>query len=288
MAGTNGDIPLPRAIFVVSDGTGDTAEKLVRAGLLQFKEVVVHVRTFPQVNDREALARLFRVAARDRAMVITTLVRGDMRRAAVELSKEHRVRTVDAIGSLLGQLSDFLESVPEGVPGRMHQADDAYFERVAAVEYTVKADDGKEPRLLPEADIILVGVSRTSKTPLSVFLAHKGYKVSNVPIVLDRPIDAKVYEVDQRRIYALTIDPSSLQQIRRQRMKTMRMTSQTNYGDMGYILAELAWAEEQFRRNPSWPVIDVTNKAVEETAATILRIMGDRGLGTDLREVGQL
>ncbi len=288
MADERPPVPLPRSIFVVSDGTGDTAEKLVRAGLLQFKQAVVHLRTFPQVNDPEALARLFRLAARDKAMLITTLVRGDMRRAAAELSKEHRVRTVDAIGALLGQLSDFLESVPEGVPGRMHQADEAYFERVAAVEYTVKADDGKEPRMLPEADIVLVGVSRTSKTPLSVFLAHKGYKVSNVPVVLDRPIDPQVHDVDQRRIFALTIDPTSLQRIRQQRMKTMRMSGQANYGDMGYILAELEWAEEQFRRFPTWPVIDVTNKAVEETAATILRIMGDRGLLSDGREVGQL
>ena len=283
-----GTIVLPRPIFVVSDGTGDTAEKLVRAALLQFKEVVVHVRTFPQVNERDQLARLFRLAARERSIVVTTLVRSDMRRAAAELAKEHRVRTVNAIGSLLVQLSDFLEAVPEGVPGRMHRADDAYFQRVAAVEFTVKADDGKEPRLLPNADIILVGVSRTSKTPLSVFLAHKGYKVSNVPVVLDRPITPEVYEVDQRRIFCLTIDPSSLQEIRRQRMQTMRMTTLTNYGEMEYILAELEWAEELFRRNPSWPVIDVTNKAVEETAATILKIIHERGMGSDWREPGQL
>lgn len=283
-----GNIVLPRPIFVVSDGTGDTAEKLVRAALLQFKEVVVHVRTFPQVNEREQLARLFRLAARERSIVVTTLVRSDMRRAAAELAKEHRVRTVDAIGSLLVQLSDFLESVPEGVPGRMHRADDAYFQRVAAVEFTVKADDGKDPRLLPNADIVLVGVSRTSKTPLSVFLAHKGYKVSNVPVVLNRPIETEVYDVDQRRIFCLTIDPGSLQEIRRQRMATMRMSSNTPYGDMDHILAELEWAEELFRRNPSWPVIDVTNKAVEETAATILKIIHERGMGSDWREPGQL
>lgn len=283
-----GNVMLPRPIFVVSDGTGDTAEKLVRAALLQFKEVVVFVRTFPQVTEREQLARLFRLASRERAIVVTTLVRGDMRKAAGELAKEHRVRTVDAIGSLLVQLSDFLGTVPEGVPGLMHRADDAYFERVAAVEFTVKADDGKEPRMMSKADVILVGVSRTSKTPLSVFLAHKGYKVSNVPVVLDRPLPDDIHKIDQRRIFALTIDAGSLQAIRHQRIETMRLTSATNYGDMSYILAELDWADELFRRNPSWPVIDVTRKAVEETAATILKIIGERGLGTDRREPGQL
>jgi len=288
MSETSGTILMPRPIFVVSDGTGDTAEKLVRAALLQFKEVVVHVRTFPQVNEREHLARLFRLAARENAIVVTTLVRADMRKAAMELSKEQRIRTVDAIGSLLGQLSDFLESVPEGVPGRMHRADDAYFQRVAAVEFTVKADDGKEPRLLPDADIVLIGVSRTSKTPLSVFMAHKGYRVSNVPVVLDRPVTDEVYTIDQRRIFALTIDPGSLQEIRQQRLQTMRMTGHSSYGAMDYILAELEWADELFRRNPAWPVIDVTLKAVEETAATIIRIMHERGLDVDGREPGQL
>ena len=141
---------------------------------------------------------------------------------------------------------------------------------------------------MKQADILLLGVSRTSKTPLSVFLAHKGYKVSNVPIVLDKPLPDIVHEVDQNRVYALTIDPESLRHIRYQRMETMRMPGRTNYSDMDYILAELEWAEDQFRKNPGWPVIDVTRKAVEETAAIILKIMGDRGLTYDSRETGQL
>ena len=174
----------------------------------------------------------------------------------------------------------------------MHRADEHYFRRIEAVEFTVKADDGKEPRMLPQADIVLVGVSRTSKTPLSVFLAHKGYKVSNVPLVLDRPLPPQIYDTDQRRIFALTIDPASLRSIRLQRLKTMRVPGRTNYSDMDYILAELEWAEGLFRRHQSWPVIDVTQKAVEETAATIIKVMHDRGIGHDLsgtvREAGQL
>ena len=170
----------------------------------------------------------------------------------------------------------------------MHQADEWYFRRVEAVEFTVKADDGKEPRLLRQADIILLGVSRTSKTPLSVFLAHKGYKVSNVPIVLDRPLPDEVHKIDQNRVFALTIDPESLQVIRHGRLATMQMPGRSNYSDMDHILAELEWAEDLYRRNPSWPVINVTRKAVEETAATILKIMADRGLGSDGRESGQL
>jgi hypothetical protein len=174
----------------------------------------------------------------------------------------------------------------------MHKADDAYFQRIEAVEFTVKADDGKEPRMLADADIILVGVSRTSKTPLSVFLAHKGYKVSNVPLVLERPLPRQLLHASPRRVFALTIDPESLQEIRRHRLKTMQVPGRTNYSDMDYILAELEWAEDLYRQNPSWPVIDVTRKAVEETAAIIIKIMNDRGLGQEMagssREAGQL
>ncbi|RME23922.1 MAG: kinase/pyrophosphorylase, partial [Deltaproteobacteria bacterium] len=273
---TEPEVRLPRPIFVVSDGTGETAEKLVRAALLQFNDVLVHVRTFPNVTSAGQLGRLFRLAAREGAIVVTTLVRADMRQQAASLAADHHVTTIDAIGSLLGQFSEFLRAAPEGVPGRMHRADEAYFNRIAAVEFTVKADDGKEPRLLPAADIVLVGVSRTSKTPLSVFLAHKGYKVSNVPVVLGQPVPETLFQCDQRRVFALTIAPDSLQQIRQQRVRTMRIPGRSNYDDMDYILAELEFSDELFRRNPTWPVIDVTRKAVEETAAAIIEILQER------------
>lgn len=281
-------VRLPRPIYVVSDGTGQTAEKMVRAGLHQFQGYLVHVRVFPNVTERDQIQRLMQRAARDRALVVTTLVSADMRGALQALAKEYRVRHVDLIGKLLAQLSFALEAQPEGVPGRMYQADDDYFHRVEAVEFTVKADDGKEPRMLSEADIVLVGVSRTSKTPLSVFLAHKGYKVSNVPVVLDRPLPGELHQVDSRRIFALTIDPGALQAIRQQRLESMRHAEPSNYGDMDYILAELEWADSLFRQHPTWPVIDVTRKAVEETAATILKIMQERGLDWNTSEVGGL
>jgi len=283
--------PLVRPIFIISDGTGDTAEKVVRAALHQFKGYLVHVRVFPNVTELGQLERLIRLASREEAQVVTTLVRNDMRIAAQEFAKQHRIRYSDLIGSLLDHLSVFLRAQPAGVPGRMHKADDDYFRRIEAIEFTVKADDGKEPRMLPDADIILVGVSRTSKTPLSVFLAHKGYRVSNVPIVLDRPPPNALLNADQQRVFALTISPDCLMEIRRQRLKTM-MVSRSNYSDMNYILAELSWAEDLYRANPYWPVIDVTRKAVEETAATILKIMDERGLSQHghfgMGEVGQL
>lgn len=283
------DVKLPRPIFVISDGTGDTAEKVVRAALHQFETALVDLRIYPNVTTRESLDIYIRLAARERALVVTTLVRSDMLEAARAMAADHNVRTVDVMAPVLSHLSVFVGALPEGVPGRMHQADEEYFRRVEAVEFTVKADDGKEPRMARQADIVLVGVSRTSKTPLSVFLAHKGFRVSNVPVVLDRPILNEVVGVDPRRIFALTIDPEALREIRRQRLKTMAVTHHSTYGDIDHILAELDWSEHLFRQNPSWPVIDVTRKAVEETAATILKIMQERGLTKGGGgEVGQL
>ena len=179
---------MPKTILVLSDATGETAERVVRAGLQQFSDHVVHVRVQSHITRPEQLGTWFRAAATQEAFVVTTLVEPEMRDVARTLATDHGVAHVELLGSLLGELESFLQQAPVNVPGLMYQADDAYFRRIEAVEFTVKADDGKEPRMLREADIILVGVSRTSKTPLSVYLAHKGFTVANVPVVLDRPL----------------------------------------------------------------------------------------------------
>jgi regulator of PEP synthase PpsR (kinase-PPPase family) len=281
-------IRLPQPILILSDGTGDTAEKVVRAGLRQFSDHVVWIRTYPHVDSPDKLRRIFRVALRQNALVVTTLVRRDMGDLARRLAKETGVPQVDLLGSLLLGLESFLDERASGVPGLLHQADDRYFKRIEAVEFTVKADDGKEPRMLKQADIILVGVSRTSKTPLSTFLAHKGFKVANVPLVLDRPVPPPLFEVDSARVFALTINPSTLIAIRRSRLQAMRMPETTNYCDMDYILAELEYANDLFLGNREWPVIDVTNKAIEETASTILGYLRERGLVDPIGDISQL
>ena len=218
---------------------------------------------------------------------MSTLVHAEARAYAEQQARELNIHYADLFGDLLTALQGFLNADPAEVAGLTHQTDARYFRRIEAVEFTVKADDGKEPRMLNNADIVLIGVSRTSKTPLSTYLAHKGYKVGNVPIVLDHALPEQLFQVDAHRIFALTIDPSALQHIRRSRLRAMRM-QRLNYDNLDYILAELEYAEHLFRGHPTWPVIDVTNKAVEETAGTLLRIMGERGLGRDLGEVGQL
>ncbi len=279
--------PTPKPVFIISDGTGQTAESVMRACRLQFDGVPLSIQTFPNVTEREQLRRLMRLAADHGALVVTTLVRSEQRAEAERLAQHYRLRLVDIIGGPLKALSGYLRVLPKGSPGLMYRTDEDYFRRVEAVEFSVKADDGKEPRMLPRADIVLVGVSRTGKTPLSVFLAHKGYKVGNVPLVFGSEPPAELWEVDPRRVFALTIDPEALQKIRRERLETMRL-DRLNYSQMDYILAELDEAHALYSRNREWPVIDVTAKAVEETAAVILRVLLSRGLSLDSSEAGQL
>lgn len=280
----------PMPVYVISDGTGETAEKVVRAVLRQFRGHVVHVQTYSHVTRMDQLRQLLRRAARAGAMVVTTLVSTEMREEAARAAAESRYRHIDLLGALLDQFEGFFDDEPAEVPGLMHEVDESYFRRIEAVEFTVKADDGKEPRLLRQADIVLVGVSRTSKTPLSTFLAHKGFKVGNVPLVLDRPPPPQLFEIDQARIFALIIDPEILRTIRHERLRAMGLGlgGDTNYSDMDYILAELEYAQDLYRGNPDWPVIDVTNKAVEETAAIILRVLQERGHAGGPGDVGQL
>ncbi|MCB9791910.1 MAG: kinase/pyrophosphorylase [Alphaproteobacteria bacterium] len=280
--------PPPHSLFIVSDGTGETAFRVVEACLKQFDGVPVRVEIHGSKRQPWQLAASFEEAAEVGAMVIATLVRAPVRQEAERLAQKHRVPYVDLIGSMLGTMSDHLRAAPQGMPGLMFATDQSYYKRIAAVEFTVKADDGKEPRMLTEADIVLVGVSRTSKTPLSIFLAHKGFKVGNVPLVLDREPPPTLWEVDPNRIFALTIDASKLKSIRAQRLEQMRMPGRTNYSQLDYILAELDYAQDLFSRNRDWPVIDVTDKAVEETAGIILGTLAKRGITATPGEAGQL
>jgi regulator of PEP synthase PpsR (kinase-PPPase family) len=277
-----------RPLFIVSDSTGDTATRVTRAALRQFEDARVPVQVFPNVSDREQLERIFKQAALQGAFVVTSLVSSEQRALANELAKAFRILQVDVIGQLITSLAGWLDAEPQSLPGLLHKTDADYFRRIEAVEFTVKMDDGKEPRMLAQADIVLVGVSRTSKTPLSVFLAYKGYKVANVPVVLGSEPPPEVYRIDPRRAFALTIDPDSLQRIRRQRLRHMRMQGTANYGDLDYILAELEYAEDLFRRNRQWFPVNVTNRAVEETAGIILGQLEASGVLADRREVGQL
>jgi regulator of PEP synthase PpsR (kinase-PPPase family) len=269
-------MPDPRLLFIISDATGETAEKVVRAALLQFNTVPVQVRMFTRVRLEAEMRSIISRAKQLHALVVFTVVSTAHRELLRKLCDEENVDSVDLIGALMAKLSSVLGAQPKGVPGLMHTLSEEYFRRIEAVEFTVRNDDGREPRNLPKADLVLVGISRTSKTPLSTFLAQKGFKVSNVPLVLGIEPPTELREVAQDRVYGLTIKPESLLQIRQARLEHLGMPPDTSYAQREHILSEIEFAQSVFRQHPSWPVIDITGRAIEETAADILRLKKDR------------
>ena len=262
-------------LIVVSDATAETAERVLRAALVQFQDLEVETRIFSSVRTDAQLDDVFDYAAGRHAMIVHTLVNPNQRQALLDVASVHGVPVVDLISELMGRLSSFLSETPRGVPG-IPRLTEKYFRRIEAVEFAVKHDDGQAIQGLAEADIILVGLSRTSKTPLSTYLAQKGWKVANVPLVLGLPIPRKIDDLDQERIFGLTIDVASLIRIRRARIKALNMPADTDYATREYIVRELEYARSVFDAHPTWPVVDVSQKAIEETASIVLRIIEER------------
>jgi regulator of PEP synthase PpsR (kinase-PPPase family) len=177
---------------------------------------------------------------------------------------------------LLGQFANVFESEPDYQPGLLHAVDDKYFQKVAAVEFTLNHDDGRNLSTLEEADVVLVGISRTSKTPLSIYLSMEGIKVVNVPIIMGMPLPEEVFKIDQRKIFGLTIDPEALHEIRKNRLTRLGVDNDGDYAEMSKVSEEIEWANNIFSENKRWPIFNVTGKALEETAAEILKLLSMR------------
>jgi regulator of PEP synthase PpsR (kinase-PPPase family) len=267
-------------IYVVSGGSGETAYRMVQAALTQFSkgEASALVRRFQNVRSREDLDRVLQAAGDKRAVIIHTTVSREMRDYMEVRCAELRLTQVDLFGNLLDTLAIYLRERPEERAGSFHAVGDKYFRRIEAIEFALKYDDGIDMEGLPEADIVLVGISRTSKTPLSMYLAMEGYKVMNVPLVPGVPIPPELEAIPQGRMVGLTIQPDRLQEIRANRLKRLGATGTADsYSDMAHILDELVYAEQVFKQHRRWPVLDVTGRSIEETAGMVL----DRVFGKD-------
>ncbi len=264
-----------RRIYIVSDATADTAERMLRATLVQFRGVEVVQRVFDMVRTEPELDEVLELARTMDALVVYTLVQAERRAHLEAKARDLGVTCVDLIGTLMSQLSGHLERAPAQQPGRPRLSDE-YFRRIEAVEFAVKHDDGQALQGLELADIILVGISRTSKTPLSTYLAQRGWKVANVPLVLGLPMPKMLSDVDQERVFGLTIDVASLMRIRRARLKQLNLDPNGDYARRDHIIREQDYARSVFRDHPEWPVIDVSQKAIEETASVILRTIEKR------------
>lgn len=262
----------PYIIYILSDSVGETAEYLARAIAEQFKPIAYETRKFPYVDSVQTVQDVVAEASTKKSLLIFTIVLEHIRDEIVSQCAALDVPCFDVMSPLLGFFENTLHEKPMREAGIIHRLDENYFKRVEAVEFAVKYDDGKDPRGVKTADVVIIGVSRTSKTPLSMYLAHKNVKVANIPLVPEVPVPKELYEISNKKVIGLTTNPIKLNEIRQERLKALGLNDSANYASLERILQELEYADGIMRR-VGCPVIDVASKAVEETANIILEIM---------------
>jgi regulator of PEP synthase PpsR (kinase-PPPase family) len=263
----------PQVIYLLSDATGETAEKMVLAALTQFRDKPVRLTRINNVRTKNQVYEALDEALGNGGLVVYTIVNRELAQLVHDECDGLGLVSIDLLTPLLMKVAHCLGRSPKETPGLLHGVDEAYFRRIEAIEFTVKHDDGQEPRNLYLADIVLVGISRTSKTPLSIYLAHRGWKVANVPLINGIDPPSQLFEVDPKKIAALVIDPQRLVEVRAARLRNLGQDPRAAYADYEEIEEELKHARKLFRRHP-WVVIDVSSKAVEETANEVLVRLG--------------
>jgi regulator of PEP synthase PpsR (kinase-PPPase family) len=260
-------------IYAISDASGTTAERVVRAALVQFDERKIAITRFGGVRNAERIRQIITEAAQSGGFVVHTFVYEKLRRMILREGRSQNVVTIDLMGPLLARLSELLATPPRSEPGIFQPFDSAYLERIEAIDYTVRHDDGCNVHDLDRADIVLVGISRTSKTPLSIYLAYRGWKVANIPIVLDLEPPPDLWQLPHRRVVGLVVKPERLMELRQARVERMG-TAAFGYADLDYIKRELAYAYRLFDRRRDWPLVDVTSKPIEEAASEVVALLG--------------
>lgn len=258
-------------VYIVSDSIGETAELVAKAAVSQFNGGDVEIRRVPYANDPQDIVDIVDEAQGQNCIIAFTLVLPELREVLIRESDKHNIPTVDIMGPILDALSIITSGPPKLEPGLVRRLDEEYFRRVEAIEFAVKYDDGKDPRGIQKADLVILGVSRTSKTPLSMYLANKRIKAANVPLVPEVAPPKEIFNLSNKKVIGLTIKPQQLNVIRTERLKTLGLTSNADYASHERILKELEYAEGIMKR-VGCPVIDVTNKAIEETASKVLEI----------------
>ncbi len=259
-------------VFVVSDGTGRTAVQALDAALTQFPRKHVEIYVKPGIRSKEQVDAVVHDAANQKAFIVHTLVSDTIRSFMIRIARRHDVKTIDLMGPLLMRLSSRLSNLPAEKPGLYHEAHKDYFRRIEAMEYTFRHDDGLRVHELDKADIVILGVSRTFKTPLSIYLALSGLLVANIPIVLGMKIPKEVFEIDPHKVFGLTTYATRLSQLRKIRHAHLGGAT-GSYAEYEHVNKELNYALGLYQRQPLWSIVRVGGKAIEEIASEIMDIM---------------
>ena len=262
-------------LHLLSDSTGETLEMIAKAALAQFDDAEVIRHFWPMVRSLHHLDRIVEDLAANPGLVLYTLVNDESRRRLEERCRALGLPHVAPLDSVNAALENRLGVEAKARPGRQHAMDDAYFARVDAIQFTIAHDDGIAWEDWEQADIVLAGVSRSSKTPTSIYLANRGYKVANIPLVMESPPPPLLFQLQQPMIVGLTTAPRRLVEIRRNRLLSLNERAETAYVDEERVGQEVAFARRMFADN-GWPVIDVTRRSIEETAAAVIKLYTER------------
>ncbi len=272
--------PMSTHLHLVSDSTGETLEMVAKAALAQFDSADIVRHFWPMVRSQKHLERIVPELSANPGLVLYTLVNPETRKRLEEHCRALALPAVPALDAVTAALEASLGQEAHGRPGRQHTMDEAYFKRVEAIQFTIAHDDGIGWENWEEADIVLAGVSRSSKTPTSIYLANRGYKVANIPLVVESPPPDLLFRLRHPLVVGLTSAPERLVQIRRNRLLSLNEGSQTSYIDSDNVTKEVAFARRMYADN-GWPVIDVTRRSIEETAAAIIKLLGERQRNSD-------
>ncbi|MCP4213333.1 MAG: kinase/pyrophosphorylase [bacterium] len=272
MENSNNGHERKRYVFLVSDATGKTCWRVVNAALKQFKATEVVKKNYANVRSLARIEEIMSEAASKDGIVIFTMVSPEARQKITELGRSNAVPTVDVMGPLLTRFSDLLELSPLAQPGLGRQLDGDYFKRIEALDYTIKHDDALRMATLDQAEIVLLGVSRTTKTPVSIYLSYRGWKVANIPIVYGQGLPKELKDVDPKRVVALTVKPTRLQLIRMERERHLTDKPLDNYTELERVQGEVKYGLGLYR-DYGCPVLDVSYKSIEETSTEVMRII---------------
>lgn len=261
-------------LYAVSDATGDLAVNIATSAARQFQKIHSDIRRRARVDTPEKVTQLVDEVVRESGLIVYTFVSSELRKDLHKKAKKKKVPVIDIMGPTLETLARFIHEAPSDRPGMQYELTRNYYRRNDAVEFTVVHDDGLHLDTLGEADIIIIGISRTSKTPLAMYLAFRGFKVANIPIVKGVDLAKEVYAADRRKMIGVTVDSENLEDLRASRLSNLGRSLEEDYVDRDYIEAELEHQRRVFADLGNIPVINVTKKAIEEAATEILIVLG--------------
>jgi len=276
--------PMKFHVYLVSDATGETIHSVARACLAQFEGIEPIEHNWTLIRTPGQIDKMLEDVERNPGVVMFTVVNETLRAAVLDGCRRLQVPCIAVLDPVIASLATFLGVKAHGQPGRQHIMDAEYFGRIDAMTFALHHDDGQSAHGLKDADIVLVGVSRTSKTPTCIYLANRGIKAGNVPIVPGVPLPPELTALRNRPgepfVVGLTKDPARLVQVRRNRLQMLSQDPNTDYVDLEAVREEVTAARKLYAKY-NWPVIDVTRRSIEESAAAILQLHERRGLQGD-------